>query len=91
VQDNVFAKVVHGIYGDSTSFFFWEPSPRLVIMRNPSVADTFRDQFEASWAQAMTPPGIEKMKAPDLRQAWSMKRAAQARADLEKVIKRKIQ
>jgi len=85
-----FSRVVHAVYGDSTSFFFWEPAVRLVIIRNPSVAGTFRDQFNATWEDAILPTGVSKMKAPDLRQAWSMKRGAQARAELEKILKRKI-
>jgi transcriptional regulator with XRE-family HTH domain len=85
-----FSRVVHAIYGDSTSFFFWEPTIRLVIIRNPSVAGTFRDQFYATWEEAVIPTGIAKLRPPDMRQPWSMKRGDQARTELEKIIKQKI-
>ena len=84
---NHFSRVVHAIYGDSTSFFFWEPAIRLVIIRNPSVAETFRNQFNATWEEASVPPGVNKLKSPDMRQPWSMKRGTQARVELEKSIK----
>lgn len=89
-REKIFGRMIHIVYGDSTSFLFWEPSPRLVIMRNQSVAETFRAQFNAHWEQASVPRGADKIKAPDKREPWSMKRAAQARAELEKIIKRKI-
>ncbi|MDX2027884.1 MAG: helix-turn-helix transcriptional regulator [Alphaproteobacteria bacterium] len=89
-SSSIFAKVLHIVYGDSTSFLFWEPAPKLVIMRNPSVAATFRDQFNITWKSATVPPGISKLKAPDTRQPWSMKRGGQMRAELEKILKRKI-
>jgi transcriptional regulator with XRE-family HTH domain len=90
VEENIFARVVHIVYGDSTSFFLWEPAPRLVIMRNPSVAAMFRDQFDATWKEAQIPPGINKLRSVDLRQPWSTKRGAQIRKELEKIIKRKL-
>jgi len=84
------SRVVHAVYGDNTSFFFWEPDLRLVIMRNPSVAQTFRAQFNATWDKATIPPHIDKMRPADLRQPWSIGRGAHARTELEKILKRKI-
>ncbi len=89
-REKIFGRMIHIVYGDSTSFLFWEPSPRLVIMRNQAVADTFRDQFNAHWQEAAVPPGVDKLKIPHKDEAWSMKQAAMARASLEKIIKQKI-
>jgi transcriptional regulator with XRE-family HTH domain len=88
VREKIFGRMTHIVYGDSTSFLFWDPSPRLIIIRNPALAETFRNQFNAHWQEAIVPPGVNKMKSPDMRQPWSMKRAEQARAELDKILKR---
>lgn len=89
VKKDLFARVLHIIYGDSTSFLFWEPGPKLVIMRNPSVAATFRDQFNIYWREAIVPSGVEKLRMPKTRKPWSTKHAEQARAQLDKILKRR--
>ncbi len=90
-KPGLISKVLHIVYGDSTSFLFWGATPKLVIMRNPSVAATFRDQFNVAWAAAAIPPGVSQIKALDRGQPWSMKRGGQARTQLEKIIRQKIQ
>ena len=56
VDEAVFGTVPYSVYGDRLSIITWGPPVRMVIVRNASIAENFRRQFELNWAQAHIPP-----------------------------------
>ena len=56
VDEDVFGTVPYSVYGDRLSIITWGPPVRMVIIRNASIAETFRRQFEINWANAEIPP-----------------------------------
>jgi transcriptional regulator with XRE-family HTH domain len=56
VEESVFGTVPYSVYGDRLSIITWGPPVRMVIIRNESIAENFRRQFEINWANAEMPP-----------------------------------
>lgn len=60
VDKETFGLVPFYIYRDKYAVLLWGPPLRVVITQNPSLAETYRRQFDANWKRAKTPP--EKIK-----------------------------
>ena len=56
VDKESFGLIPYYIYGDKYAVIHWGPPRRVVIIQNPSLAETHRRQFEANWKLAKTPP-----------------------------------
>lgn len=56
VSREYFAEVPMGIYGNNVAIMLWGPPVRMVIIRNPGIAETFRQNFEAIWSLAKPVP-----------------------------------
>ena len=56
VPPQLFGKVPMAIYGNNVAIILWGPPARMVIIRNPGIAETFRNQFEAIWSMAKPVP-----------------------------------
>ncbi len=56
VDKDVFGLVPSYIYRDKYAVLLWGPPLRVVITQNPSLAETYRRQFEADWKRAQIPP-----------------------------------
>lgn len=56
VPPALFGAVPMYIYKDKCGIILWGPPPRVVILHNPSITATFRQQFEATWAVAQDIP-----------------------------------
>ncbi|MDX2028434.1 MAG: helix-turn-helix domain-containing protein [Alphaproteobacteria bacterium] len=56
VDKEVFGLVPSYIYGDKHAVLLWGSPARVVITQNPSLAETYRRQFEADWKNARRPP-----------------------------------
>jgi transcriptional regulator with XRE-family HTH domain len=56
VPPQFFGEVPMAIYGSSIAILLWGPPSRLVIIRNPGIAETFRQHFEAIWSMATPVP-----------------------------------
>lgn len=52
ISDQALGKIPYLVYQDRVIFMFWETPQRCLIIRNPSMADMFRAQFEFLWVQA---------------------------------------
>ena len=50
VPKELFGEIPMAIYGDNVSIVLWGPPSRMVVIRNKSIAETFRRQFEATWS-----------------------------------------
>ncbi|MGE4351526.1 MAG: helix-turn-helix domain-containing protein [Bdellovibrionales bacterium] len=56
ITPELFGMVPYSLYGNRLAIIAWGPPVRMVFIRNKSVADSFRAQFEANWMQAQIPP-----------------------------------
>ncbi len=74
-----FNHVFYVVYGDNVGFQILGEPHRAIIIRNPSIADMFRRQFEANWAMAETPWFAKRYKAGGPNEPWSSAKAAAAR------------
>lgn len=52
ISEEALGKIPYLVYRDRVIFMFWETPQRCLIIRNPSMADMFRTQFEFLWAHA---------------------------------------
>lgn len=59
-----FGLVPYYIYHDKYAVLVWGKPLRVVITQNPSLAETYRRQFEADWKRAKQPPGSIKYYWP---------------------------
>ena len=70
VERSAFGAVPYSVYGDRLAIITWGPPVRMVIIRNASIAETFRSQFEINWANAKIPPFAKlAMAKPQLNRA----------------------
>lgn len=51
LPEKVLGTITYAVYGNRVAFIKW-PTRELLIIRNHSLADTFRGQFEFLWSQA---------------------------------------
>jgi len=65
VDKESFGLIPYYIYGDKYAVIHWGPPRRVVIIQNPSLAETHRRQFEKEWKQAKVPPPYIKHFWPD--------------------------
>jgi transcriptional regulator with XRE-family HTH domain len=56
VPRELFGEVPMTIYGNNVAIILWGPPSRMIIIRNPGIAETFRRQFEAVWSLAKKVP-----------------------------------
>lgn len=52
ISPELFGKIPYLVYGDRVALMFWEKPYRCIIIKNPSLAETFRAQFEFLWENA---------------------------------------
>jgi transcriptional regulator with XRE-family HTH domain len=50
VPRHLFGEVPMAIYGNNVAIILWGPPVRMIVIRNPGIAETFRNQFEAIWS-----------------------------------------
>jgi len=84
INKKLFGKVSYIIYGDNIAYLFWKPYTRLVIIRNPSIASTFREQFEVHWGMAIPVPGVNKIPPLPQNRPWSTAQSKKSRGMLPK-------
>ena len=58
VSPELFMQVPYFIYGDTYAIFITQPHPRIVLIENKIIAESYRKQFNAIWEQAK-PPVVE--------------------------------
>jgi len=56
VDKEIFGLVPCYIYRDKYAILLWGPPLRAIIIQSPSLAETYRRQFEADWKRALIPP-----------------------------------
>ncbi len=83
MRADVFSHVAYVVYGDNVSFQIPQTPHRVIIIRNPGIADMFRRQFEVNWALAEIPWFAKQYKTPDPAAPWSSAKAAAARQWIE--------
>jgi len=64
VDQETFGLIPYYIYGGKYAVISWGPPRRVVIIHNPSLAETHRRQFEADWKRAKIPPPSVKYYWP---------------------------
>lgn len=52
VSPDLFGRIPYIVYNDRVVFMLWEKPYRCIIIRNPSLAETFKTQFEFLWESA---------------------------------------
>ena len=67
IPKELFSQIPVAIYGETIAIILWGPPSRLMFIRNESIAETFRKQFEAMWSLAKPVPDDihEKHKVKD--------------------------
>ena len=55
VSEEVFSQVPYYIYADKYAILLFEPVPRIVLIENAAIADSYRKQFNALWKNAEIP------------------------------------
>jgi len=53
---DLFGEVPMSIFGNNVAIVLWGRPARLILIRNPGIAETFRRQFEAIWSLATPVP-----------------------------------
>jgi len=56
VRAESFGLVPAYLYHDKYAVLLWGPPLRVIIIQNPSLAETYRRQFESDWKRAQMPP-----------------------------------
>jgi transcriptional regulator with XRE-family HTH domain len=79
LKPEAFNHIFYIVYGDNVAFQILGNPHRVIIIRNPGIADMFRRQFEFNWAMAETPWFAKRHKAIDPYEIWSVAKAAAAR------------
>lgn len=80
MKSEAFSNVCYVVYGDNVAFHILSTPHRVIIIRNPGIADMFRRQFELNWAMAEVPWFAKRYKIANPDEPWSMAKAAAARA-----------
>lgn len=55
VDEKHFLDVPFYVYADKYAMLLWEPGPRVVMIENKAIADSYRKQFDRHWKEARTP------------------------------------
>lgn len=85
VSRDILGKLAYTVYHDSVALLTFEKTPRLVIIRNQSIADHFMKQFNSVWAMSQTPTYNRHLaKDEAMPGPWSATRAAAARKKAKK-------
>jgi len=56
VPRELFSEVPMMIFGNNVAILLWGPPNRMILIRNPGIAESFRRQFEAVWSMAKPVP-----------------------------------
>jgi hypothetical protein len=86
VPKEILGKLAYYIYHDCVAMMTWEPSMRLIITRNATIAGHFRNQFRSVWENA-DPLPFTRFLAKDENNdtPWSMNRAEAVRKKIKKI------
>lgn len=84
MKPEAFNHIFYIVYGDNVAFQILGRPHRVIIIRNPGIADMFRRQFEVNWATAEVPWFAKRFKDNAPGEAWSVAKAAAAREWLAK-------
>jgi hypothetical protein len=79
LRPETFNHVFYIVYGDNVAFHIMQQLHRLIIIRNPAIADMFRRQFEANWAVAEIPWYAKPFATKKPDEAWTWEKGAAAR------------
>lgn len=55
VSKSRFRDIAYYVYADKYAMLLWEPKPRVILIKNKIVADSYRKQFERLWKEAQVP------------------------------------
>jgi len=55
VPEGLFTQVPYFVYGDKYAIFIAEPKPRIVLIENKAIAESYRKQFNTIWQNATLP------------------------------------
>jgi transcriptional regulator with XRE-family HTH domain len=59
VPEEIFSQTPYMIYEDNYAILLWGPPVKVVLIRNPEIAASYRKQFQAHWRRGSV-PDIEK-------------------------------
>ena len=90
LKPETFNHVFYVVYGDNVAFQILGTPHRMIIIRNPGIADMFRRQFEFNWAMAETPWFAKRYKVMNPNEPWSCAKAAAAREWIAEIQNRNI-
>ena len=85
LKPEAFNHIFYIVYGDSVAFQILGTPHRVIIIRNPGIADMFRRQFEFNWATAETPWFSKNYKATSPDESWSVGKAEVVREEITRM------
>jgi transcriptional regulator with XRE-family HTH domain len=86
MKPEAFSNVCYLVYGSNVAFHIINKPYRVIIIRNPGIAEMFRRQFDLNWAAAEIPWFAKQYKIARPDEPWSMTKAAMAREWIKKNI-----
>lgn len=84
LKPETFNHVFYIVYGTNVAFHILGQPHRLIIIRNPAIADMFRRQFDANWLTAEVPWFAKRYKINNPNEAWTSAKGAAAREWIDK-------
>jgi len=61
IPKEYFSEVSYGVYGETLMLIVWHPVVRVAVIRNATIADSYRRHFEFIWERSETPTFGEKV------------------------------
>lgn len=55
ISTSQFQDIAYYVYGDKYAVLLWEPSPRVILIKNKIMAENYRKQFNRHWSEAKIP------------------------------------
>jgi hypothetical protein len=55
VPEEIFSQTPYMVYGDNYAIVLWGPPVKVVLIRNPEIAASYRKQFQAHWRRGSVP------------------------------------
>ncbi|NND64816.1 MAG: helix-turn-helix transcriptional regulator [Gammaproteobacteria bacterium] len=71
VPVELFNQMSHSVYGNKVCIFLMGERERTLVIESPTIADSFRKQFEANWKFAKPQPLVPALYDQDLKNSQS--------------------
>lgn len=67
IQPEYFSETCYVVCGTMLAIILWNPTPRIIRVRNREIANSYRRQFDHMWSTSEIPPQTQLIQADNLR------------------------